>query len=126
MCIYRAIQIFEGNAECMDLVNIFTNRRIMLAPDEFLPQQIVFGFQFTLREANYVDDQGIGTGYFAFKREWYAKMYLLRKRINSCSKKCFQYGCEGPASSIMLNRARRNAQHIAWNRANAQNRPRKA
>ena len=58
----------ETNPEVMDLVNVDDESdRIMCAPDEFEVGEIVRDGEFTLEEANYVDEQCYGTGLFAFK-----------------------------------------------------------
>lgn len=58
----------ETNPEVMDLVNVDDESdRIMCAPDEFEVGEIVREGEFTLEEANYVDEQCYGTGLFAFK-----------------------------------------------------------
>lgn len=59
----------ETNPEVMDLVNVDDESdRIMCAPDEFEVGEIVREGEFTLEEANYVDEQCYGTGLFAFKK----------------------------------------------------------
>ena len=58
----------ETNPEVIDLVNVDDESdRIMCAPDDFEVGEIVREGEFTLEEANYVDEQCYGTGLFAFK-----------------------------------------------------------
>jgi len=69
---YRAtLCIFDEwvtNPEVMDLINIEDEMDIiMCAPDEFFEGELVTEGEFYLKNAPYVDDQGVHNGTFAFK-----------------------------------------------------------
>lgn len=57
------------NPEVMDLVNVKDSfDRIMCAPDEFIAGEVVTESDFYIEKAPYVDDYGVGSGDFAFKK----------------------------------------------------------
>jgi hypothetical protein len=63
---YKALKIED---DVMDLVNIEDDTdTIMAAPDDFENGEVVTEEQIILKECNYVDEQGVGTGMFAFKK----------------------------------------------------------
>jgi hypothetical protein len=72
---FKAVQEFNSGEPMQDLesfvinlVNIDDeNDVIMSAPDEFKIGEIVSEENIILKECNYVDEQGSGTGLFAFK-----------------------------------------------------------
>ena len=72
---YKATQEFIGGEPMQDLesfvINLVNledeNDIIMAAPDEFEIGEIVNEDNLILKECNYVDEQGTGSGLFAFK-----------------------------------------------------------
>ena len=65
---YKVISVNE-NPEVLDLVNTKSVLdRFMCAPDEFEIGEVINEVDFYVEEANMVDDQGYGTGLFAFKK----------------------------------------------------------
>ena len=60
--------IFSGT-DVVDLININDETDIIPgAPDEFIDGEILTEDEITLKENNFVDDQGVGTMMFAFKK----------------------------------------------------------
>ena len=56
------------NPEVMNLVNVNDDRDyIPCAQDEFTVGELVDEDEFEMFEANYVDEQGVGTTWFAYK-----------------------------------------------------------
>ena len=65
---YIVERAYEENEEAFNLVNVEDSTDyIMVAADEFKLGETVMEGTFFIEECNYVDDQGTGTGYFAFK-----------------------------------------------------------
>jgi hypothetical protein len=59
----------EKGTDVADLININDETdRIPGAPDEFVDGEIVTEDNITMEENGYVDDQGVGTMLFAFKK----------------------------------------------------------
>lgn len=55
--------------DVIDLVNVDDNTdRIWASPDDFTVGEIVTEEQFYIESRSYVDDQGAGSGEFAFKK----------------------------------------------------------
>jgi len=60
---------FEKGTDIVDLVNVNDESdTIPAAPDEFVIGEIINEDEIILRENRYVDDQGVGTMLFAFKK----------------------------------------------------------
>jgi len=62
------VQIASGT-DVVDLINVNDESdTIPGAPDEFVDGEIVSEDEIILKENSYVDDQGVGTMLFAFKK----------------------------------------------------------
>lgn len=60
---------FEKGTDIVDLINVDDESdKIPAAPDEFVIGEIINEDDIILRENRYVDDQGVGTMLFAFKK----------------------------------------------------------
>ena len=58
-----------GGTDVVDLINVDDETDIIPgAPDEFVDGEIVGEDEIILKENNFVDDQGVGTMMFAFKK----------------------------------------------------------
>ena len=59
----------EKGTDVVDLININDETDIIPgAPDEFVDGEILTEDQITLKENSFVDDEGVGTMMFAFKK----------------------------------------------------------
>lgn len=67
---YKVTQPYPDNNMALNLVNINDPYDVyMCAEDEFILDEIINEIEFYTKEHNYVDDQGVGTAEFAYKKQ---------------------------------------------------------
>jgi len=74
--VYRAELAYPDNdiEDAIDLVNVIDEHdRIMAAPDEFFVGSLYDEDTFVIKDADYVDDNGVGHAPFAFNVQFHLK-----------------------------------------------------
>ena len=72
--VYRAELAHPDNDEAIDLVNVIDEHdRIMAAPDEFIVGWLYDEDAFVIKDADYVDDNGVGHAPFAYNVQFHLK-----------------------------------------------------
>jgi hypothetical protein len=80
---YKVVQVEPDNDECIDLVNVEDeDDRMMADPDSFKIGETVSEAQIEIHKVKYVDEQGVGTGFMAFR----VGCYVHQSTVNTTLK----------------------------------------